>query len=724
MKKRVLCIIITIMMLLSLIPTANAVHPNDSAISYGSPDYTTTDASQILFKTQSVNALNEITNIEIMGYCDIIAGNTPYACYNLQTPSNVKYTIYGVAWYCDTDDNYLDAFDVFEVGKKYSLGIELLADSGYCFAEDAKIVLNGGTVDVSIKDSFRDDYDNTIFYVWNMPSESIVPEIISKIEVNNFKEPVVGTKAGNFVAVSVPDNAHYHLEDIYWYNSSFDYYMNDYEYFSNQTNYCLNATVVADSGYIFSQDAQVILNGGTVPLLTSETYRASNDHSIFCICSDPIKPVAPKVINKVEVTGSTTPELGAKAGESLNLSIPPDVHYHLENVRWYNGTTGFDLTSSNVFEYRNSYRLCADVVADIGYVFSEDTQVIMDGENMDAYITSTGSSLYFSSAYMEPPVDPDKIITHIKVNGFRAPIICGVVEDNTNLSVPEGSHYHLEDTYWFNGTTHDYMLEDFIFSAGCVYSLCTSVVADEGYYFADIAEVILNGGREALDATISFDKDRHNRIFVSCMWKEPVESSYTDCGGNRAICPSAPYTDVAAYGNWAHAGIDFCISNGLMNGINENTFNPKGSMTRAMVVTVLWRQAGSPKPTKATSFDDLAQSWYMDAVAWAAENGVVNGVSATRFAPNDPVTREQMATILQRYTGNVLKKDVSKTTDITGYPDYATVSSFAVTPMAWANAEGLITGVSSGGRTTLNPKNGATREQVATILMRFVNNIA
>lgn len=197
-----------------------------------------------------------------------------------------------------------------------------------------------------------------------------------------------------------------------------------------------------------------------------------------------------------------------------------------------------------------------------------------------------------------------------------------------------------------------------------------------------------------------------------------------DCGGNPSVCPSAVYTDVAGYGNWAHAGIDFCISRGLMNGISANTFDPKGSMTRAMVVTVLWRQANSPKPTKAATFDDLVQDWYRDAVTWAAEKGVVNGMSETKFGPNDPVTREQMAAILQRYTANVLNKSTSKATDISTYPDYIAVSSFAVTPMAWANAEGLITGTSSNGMTLLNPKAGATREQVATILMRFVKTIA
>ena len=189
-------------------------------------------------------------------------------------------------------------------------------------------------------------------------------------------------------------------------------------------------------------------------------------------------------------------------------------------------------------------------------------------------------------------------------------------------------------------------------------------------------------------------------------------------------CPSEKYVDAPEEGNWAHAGIDFCIENGLMNGTSDTAFSPKDSMTRAMVVTVLWRQAGSPEPKKAAEFDDLTQSWYMDAVAWAAENGVVNGVGGTRFAPGDPVTREQMATILQRYTSNILKKNTTKTTDISGYPDFADVSSFAVAPMAWANAEGLITGSASGGETFLRPKDGATREQVATILMRFVQNFA
>lgn len=197
-----------------------------------------------------------------------------------------------------------------------------------------------------------------------------------------------------------------------------------------------------------------------------------------------------------------------------------------------------------------------------------------------------------------------------------------------------------------------------------------------------------------------------------------------DCGGDKSRCPSAPYTDAPKYGNWAHAGIDFCISKGLMNGTSADKFNPKGSMTRAMVVTVLWRQAGSPAPSKPAAFGDLTANWYKDAVAWAAEQGVVTGKSETKFAPNDPVTREQMAAILQRYTANVLKKDTSKTTDITSFPDYSSVSNYAKAALAWANAEGLITGSASNGKTYLFPRNGATREQVATILMRFVQNIA
>ena len=189
---------------------------------------------------------------------------------------------------------------------------------------------------------------------------------------------------------------------------------------------------------------------------------------------------------------------------------------------------------------------------------------------------------------------------------------------------------------------------------------------------------------------------------------------FSDC-----ITDGTQITDMPAQGYWSHRAIEHCLRTGLMNGTGASTFSPKGTMTRAMVVTVLWRMAGEPAPKGTSPFRDLTQDWYRTAVTWASENGIVNGVAADRFAPDTPVTREQLATILLRFTKKGMKLACSNRTDVSGFPDYSDVSEYAVDAMSWANFEGLIGGSDVGGVAHLLPKNNATREQVATILMRY-----
>ena len=171
--------------------------------------------------------------------------------------------------------------------------------------------------------------------------------------------------------------------------------------------------------------------------------------------------------------------------------------------------------------------------------------------------------------------------------------------------------------------------------------------------------------------------------------------------------------------DWAYDGIEYCVRNGLMNGTSPDIFDPDGITTRAQVVTILWRLSGSPAPSGASPFTDLTQAWYRDAVAWASESGVVLGTSADTFEPSAQITREQMATILRRYTESILGGDVSASADITGYPDYESVSSYARKAMSWANASNLIRGTTNGGSLILDPRGGATRAQSATLLARF-----
>ena len=189
-------------------------------------------------------------------------------------------------------------------------------------------------------------------------------------------------------------------------------------------------------------------------------------------------------------------------------------------------------------------------------------------------------------------------------------------------------------------------------------------------------------------------------------------------------CPSAGFTDVPGEDNWAHAGIDYCVANGLMSGVGDNLFAPKMTTTRAQIVQILYNLEGEPKVSGTMPFTDLTQNWYKDAVLWAYQTGVVSGTSATTFAPDLPVTREQIAVILMGYAEKVL--GVTRTwtpADLSVFPDAGSVSGWAKDALADAVALGLISGASNGGVTYLSPKGSATREQVATIMMEFCKNV-
>lgn len=192
----------------------------------------------------------------------------------------------------------------------------------------------------------------------------------------------------------------------------------------------------------------------------------------------------------------------------------------------------------------------------------------------------------------------------------------------------------------------------------------------------------------------------------------------------KTECPSSRFIDMPSYDNWAHAGLDFCVEHGLIEGTAENKISPKVTMTRAMLVTVLWRQSGSPNEGVETRFKDVpTNKWYSKAIAWAANNGIVKGVANDRFDPNGNITREQMALILYRYSEKN-DCDVSARANLSEYPDQKDISNWAKEAMSWAVASGIINGTTGPNNTVLlDPLGRATREQVAAMLMRFIQNI-
>ena len=183
------------------------------------------------------------------------------------------------------------------------------------------------------------------------------------------------------------------------------------------------------------------------------------------------------------------------------------------------------------------------------------------------------------------------------------------------------------------------------------------------------------------------------------------------------------FTDVTK--NWAYPGIQYCVTHGIMGGMGNGTFAPTGTTTRAQIVQILYNLEGTPAVSGTTPVTDLTANWYKPAILWAYQNNVVAGTSPTTFDPDQPVTREQIAVILTQYMFHVLKMNRTWTpADLSAFPDGANVSRWAKEAMQDAVALGLINGTkASDGLVYLDPQGSATRQQVATILMNFCQNV-
>ena len=256
---------------------------------------------------------------------------------------------------------------------------------------------------------------------------------------------------------------------------------------------------------------------------------------------------------------------------------------------------------------------------------------------------------------------------------------------------------------WYETDGDSGHVHDYTYRTDTVYPTCINAGYTE--HFCACGESYRDGYIPALG---------HDYVNGVCSRCGNTEGS---CDGG-ASCPSKPYHDVDT-GRWYHEGVDYAIAHGLMNGVGNGMFEPESSMTRAMLVTVLWRYAGSPAGWENPFTDVPNGSWFTQAVAWAAENGIVNGVGNHKFEPDSNITREQMAAILYRYAA-YKGYDVSQKADLSGYTDATSISGYAKDALAWANAQKLITGVTD---TTLNPQGSATRAQVATILMRLCETV-
>lgn len=198
--------------------------------------------------------------------------------------------------------------------------------------------------------------------------------------------------------------------------------------------------------------------------------------------------------------------------------------------------------------------------------------------------------------------------------------------------------------------------------------------------------------------------------------------------GGSGICPGGPscpsygFSDVAGPNDWSHEGIDYCVRRSLMVGTGAGTFSPGMNCSRAQIVQILYNLSGDKTDYSRyyLPFTDVAPgAWYYDAVAWAYTNNVVSGTSETTFAPNDVITREQMAVILYGYTAEYAPEFIGNAASLNTFPDAGSVANWAYAAMSWAVGNGLISGMGSGGVSYLAPQGSATRAQASAIIMRY-----
>ena len=201
----------------------------------------------------------------------------------------------------------------------------------------------------------------------------------------------------------------------------------------------------------------------------------------------------------------------------------------------------------------------------------------------------------------------------------------------------------------------------------------------------------------------------------------PPTGGSTACPGGPS-CPSYGFRDVAGPADWSHVGIDYCVRRSLMVGTGVGTFSPGMNCSRAQIVQILYNLSGDKTDygNYYLPFTDVAPGdWFYEAVAWAYANDIVAGTSASTFAPNDVITREQMAVILYGYTAKFAPEFTRNAASLNTFPDAGSVANWAYTAMSWAVGNGLISGMGSGGVSYLAPQGSATRAQASAIIMRY-----
>lgn len=345
-----------------------------------------------------------------------------------------------------------------------------------------------------------------------------------------------------------------------------------------------------------------------------------------------------------------------------------------------------------------------DAVKADAFSFTEEAKTLPHAISVNLPIAVTYSGDAWAEVYMLYPT--------LRINGAEVPLVDPDYWEfgNENLSM-----YFTSDG-----------LTEFLY-IGAAPGL--EAIPEGIYEIAATIPAAYSSSGEALTAVITLTVGDPQPEVTEPTAPQETEPKVTEPEETQPVVPPCDRGEsciLASFGDidpshWYHDGIHFCVEKGLMNGVGNGCFAPGGTTRRAMIVTILWRMEGKPSPRGSVSFADVVpESWYAEAVSWAAGEKIVEGYGDT-FGPDDAITREQFATILYRYAQRKgCDTGIGKQTDISGYTDAGSVSSWAKDAMQWACGAGLM----QGDGVSLTPLADATRAQAAALFQRFCTNIA
>ena len=454
----------------------------------------------------------------------------------------------------------------------------------------------------------------------------------------------------------------------------------------------------------------------------NDTYNSASAGYSFTVCGRPI--------TEVTILNLEAPVQGAKPIQ--HVDVPEDAHYVVLTSAGIGGPStldviwreqGTDEIVKTTFEQNKTYTVQMCLKCDEHYSFADEVTVRLF--NMQ-------ESAYSSITVEEDPSFDDRLIITVTFN----PTSHIHNWDTANWDSNETHHWHncldadcpLKNPEGMDGYAEHVDADHDDLCDVCGYDMYVPPVNIPDTY--DIELIVGEGGKAKTNLS---NASAGTTITVTATPDNGYELAYITVDGKRIDGTTFkmpdhdvtvrvyftnggfPFTDVAS-GAWYYDAVSYVYANGLMDGTSATTFEPNANMTRAMLVTILWRMEGEPVVNYIMPFTDVdGGAWYAEAVRWASSEGIVEGVSDTSFAPNAEITREQLAAILWRYAG-----EPATAANLAGYADGASVSAYAVDAMRWCVEHGIITGTTAA---TLEPQGTATRAQAAAMLMRFAENL-